>query len=130
MCCKIFWKRIIPFALTCALGLCVVSWMISTYYKPQIYSIVLKGEPVFLKKPNPSYTEEAIKNKTEGKVTLNLKFNKLGKVENVEVIEGLPDGLTERTVEAAREIEVEPLKFLDQSHAFYATINYNFKIGK
>jgi TonB family protein len=59
-------------------------------------------------KPNPGYTREARRNGTEGRVVLRVEFKADGEIGSVEPVEGLPDGLTEEAVEAARRIRFEP----------------------
>ena len=61
-----------------------------------------------LKKPEPSYTKEARANKIAGTVILKVVFTSKGTVENIHVARGLPDGLTERAVEAAKKIKFIP----------------------
>lgn len=59
-------------------------------------------------KPNPGYTKEARRNGTEGRVVLRVEFKADGEIGSVEPVEGLPNGLTEEAVEAARRIRFEP----------------------
>jgi len=126
---KIFWKIILPFLIAVCSGIFIANLFISRY-KPQIYSAVLKHELIFVKKPIPEFTEEAVINKIEGTVTLKLVFDESGKVKEIETVKGLPFGLTEKAIEAAKETEVEPLKFLDRNFSFTTQVNYNFKASK
>lgn len=59
-------------------------------------------------KPGPSYTEQARKSQMTGYVVLRAVFSASGAVENISVVRALPDGLTEKTVEAARRIRFIP----------------------
>ncbi len=61
-----------------------------------------------LKKPEPSYTEEARANKITGTVILKVVFTSRGTVENIHVVRELPNGLTERAIEAAKKIKFIP----------------------
>lgn len=56
----------------------------------------------------PHYTEEARAKRVTGTVVLTAVFCRTGKVTNIEVIQGLPYGLTERTVETTRAIKFNP----------------------
>jgi TonB family protein len=56
----------------------------------------------------PAYTEEARANQVQGTVVLTAVFCRDGKVTNIEVVQGLPYGLTENTIETTRRIEFEP----------------------
>lgn len=61
-----------------------------------------------LNKPEPSYTKEARANKVTGTVILRVVFTSRGTVENIHVVKELPDGLTERAIEAAKKITFVP----------------------
>ncbi|HET6854668.1 MAG TPA: TonB family protein [Pyrinomonadaceae bacterium] len=65
-------------------------------------------KPVRLKAPAPQYTEAARANKTQGTVTLRVLVGADGTVQQVRVVRGLPDGLTEQAVAAAREAKFKP----------------------
>ncbi len=59
-------------------------------------------------KPQPSYTEEARKNSLKGRVVLKVVLCKSGKVTDIRVLEGLPFGMTEKVIKAARKIQFIP----------------------
>jgi protein TonB len=59
-------------------------------------------------KPEPGFTEEARRDNVSGVVKLRALLKYDGTVEVVEVIKGLENGLTERTVEAAKKIRFQP----------------------
>ncbi len=129
MCCKSFWKKVVPFGLTIIIGITIVGFIASYNYKSNIYSIVVKQQPIFLIKPIPKWTYEAKTNKVEGIVSLQVTFDELGKFKNVEVLQGLPFDLTESAIEAARETEIEAYKFSDNKVSISTTINYRFKLN-
>jgi TonB family protein len=56
----------------------------------------------------PSYTEEARAKRVEGTVVLTAVLCRNGKVTDIQVIQALPHGLTENTIETTRRIEFEP----------------------
>jgi TonB family protein len=58
--------------------------------------------------PLPEYTREAWENRAWGTVVLRLTCGSSGEVTGIEVIIGLPDGLTEQALEAAKKIEFIP----------------------
>ena len=64
--------------------------------------------PFIAMKPEPSYTDDARKNDLSGTVILKVVFGANGTVGNISVASGLPHGLTERAVAAAREIKFIP----------------------
>lgn len=64
--------------------------------------------PTILYKEKAKYTEEARQNKIQGTVVLNVVFTSGGSIENIRVVRGLPDGLTEKAIEAAKRIRFQP----------------------
>jgi TonB family protein len=81
-----------------------------------------------ISRPEPLYTEEARRNQLTGTVTLRLVLNANWTVTNVVALSRLPDGLTEKAVEAARRIQFTPAERDGRKVSQYATINYNFNI--
>ncbi len=64
--------------------------------------------PTILYKEKAKYTEEARQNKVQGTVVLNVVFTADGRISNIRVVRGLPDGLTEKAIEAAQKIRFRP----------------------
>ena len=64
--------------------------------------------PTILYREKAKYTEEARQNKVQGTVVLSVVFNLNGSITEVKVVRGLPDGLTEKAIEAARKIRFNP----------------------
>jgi TonB family protein len=64
--------------------------------------------PTILYREKAKYTEEARQNKIQGTVVLQVVFNVNGSITEVKVIRGLPDGLTEKAIEAAKKIRFNP----------------------
>jgi len=56
----------------------------------------------------PGYTEKARANGVRGRVVVTAVLCRTGKVTDIKVVESLPDGLTEETVESTRGIRFEP----------------------
>jgi len=56
----------------------------------------------------PTYTEEARAKRVRGTVVLTAILCRTGKVTNIEVVQNLPYGLTERAVESTRAIKFQP----------------------
>lgn len=83
---------------------------------------------VIKSKPQPSYTKAARKNGVEGTVKLKITFQSDGKVGKVFVIEGLPDGLTEKAIAAAKKIVFEPAVKDGRPVSIYAQVNYSFEL--
>ncbi|MCI0336760.1 MAG: TonB family protein [Acidobacteria bacterium] len=64
--------------------------------------------PTILYKEKAKYTEEARQNKIQGTVVLNVVFTSDGRITSIRVVRGLPDGLTEKAIEAAQKIRFSP----------------------
>lgn len=77
-------------------------------------------------KPEPAYTKDARDNKIEGTVVLRAVFSKTGHVENIRVVHGLPYGLTEQAIKAARKIEFVPAIKDGQKVSMWIQLEYNF----
>lgn len=86
----------------------------------------VKARPIM--KPEPSYTDNARNNKVEGTVVLRVVFAKNGKVENIRVISGLPDGLTGQAIEAARQIKFIPAQKDGKPVSMWIQLEHNFRL--
>ncbi|MBO0726384.1 MAG: energy transducer TonB, partial [Blastocatellia bacterium] len=64
--------------------------------------------PTILYKEKAQYTQEAKDNNVEGAVVLNAVFGLDGQIGEIRVIQGLPHGLTEKAIEAAKKIRFNP----------------------
>ena len=64
--------------------------------------------PTILYREKAKYTEEARQNKIQGTVVLQVVFNVNQQITDIRVIRGLPDGLTEKAIEAAKKIRFNP----------------------
>jgi TonB family protein len=83
---------------------------------------------VILSRPAPSYPSKARRNNTRGVVRVRLVLAASGKVENVTVVRGLPDGLTEESIKAASKIRFEPALKDGVKVSQYAVVEYRFNI--
>ncbi|HEX8131079.1 MAG TPA: TonB family protein [Pyrinomonadaceae bacterium] len=79
-------------------------------------------------KPEPLYTEEARRNQVTGTVRLRLVLSASGQVTGITPLTKLPDGLTEKAIEAARKIGFTPAEKDGRKVSQYVTIEYNFNI--
>jgi TonB family protein len=92
-----------------------------------------KGTEVTLKaqvtkKPEPKYTKIARKHQITGTVIIRCVFSKTGEVTNIHVISGLPDGLTDRAVEAAKKIKFIPATKDGHPVSMWMELQYNFNL--
>jgi TonB family protein len=64
--------------------------------------------PTILYTEKPRYTEEARQNRITGTVILSIIYGVDGRITGIRVVRGLPDGLTEKAIEAAQKIRFNP----------------------
>lgn len=81
-----------------------------------------------LSKPRPSYTDAARQNNIQGSVTLRITFLANGQIGSISPVSGLPYGLTEQAMVAARSIRFEPAKRGGVPIAKTMTVQYGFAI--
>jgi protein TonB len=81
-----------------------------------------------ISRPEPQYTEEARRNQVTGTVVLRAVFSAGGAVTNIKAIKGLPDGLTEKAISAARQIKFVPAQKDGRNVSQYIQIEYNFNL--
>jgi TonB family protein len=83
---------------------------------------------VLVSKPEPGFTEQARRNNVTGVVKLRLALRADGTVSDISVLKGLPDGLTERAIEAARRIRFTPAQKDGRNVSQWVSVEYNFNI--
>jgi TonB family protein len=69
---------------------------------------VVDSQPELLSTIHPTYTDEARRNRVKGAVRLELEIGADGVVKRVEILNALPDGLTEEAVRIARHLAFKP----------------------
>src|SRR5437868_4560546 len=97
------------------------------------YSKIFSGKEVtskarVLEKPEPTYTENARKNQITGTVVLRAVFSSSGSVTNIHAVSGLPDGLTERAIAAAKNIRFVPATKDGHPVSMWMELQYNFNL--
>jgi TonB family protein len=97
------------------------------------YSRIFTGKDVTTKaklisKPEPQYTEEARKNQITGTVVLKVVFASNGTVTNIRTVSGLPHGLTEKAIAAARQIKFTPATKDGHQVSMWMQLEYNFNL--
>ncbi|HKP72042.1 MAG TPA: energy transducer TonB [Pyrinomonadaceae bacterium] len=84
---------------------------------------------VITSRPNPGYPPEARRQNVQGVVRLRIILGADGRVrDEMEVLEGLPLGVTEEAIRAARQIEFEPAQKDGRAVSQYVTVVYNFRL--
>ncbi len=94
---------------------------------PEIKRGVTQGLKI-LSKPRPGYTDAARQNNIQGTVILRVTFLASGQVGSVSVVKGLPNGLSEQAIAAARRISFEPAKTNGIGQSVTKQIEYSFSI--
>ncbi len=79
-------------------------------------------------KPEPGFTEDARKNNVTGVVRHRAILSAGGGVTGISVVKGLPDGLTEKAIAAARQIRFTPAEKDGHAVSQYIVLEYNFNI--
>ena len=97
------------------------------------YDKIFTGKDVtskarLLSKPEPQYTEDARKNQITGTVVLKVVFASSGQVTNIRTVSGLPYGLTERAIAAARQIKFVPATKDGHQVSMWMQLEYNFNL--
>jgi TonB family protein len=85
-------------------------------------------KPRIRSKPEPGYPEGARRKRVSGRVVVAAVLCRTGEVGDVEVIEGLPHGLSEEAVKAARRIKFEPARKDDERVSVRVRILYDFEV--
>lgn len=97
------------------------------------YDRIFTGKEVtskarLISKPEPQYTEDARKNQVTGTVVLKVVFASNGSVTNIRTVSGLPYGLTERAIAAARQIKFVPATKDGHQVSMWMQLEYNFNL--
>jgi TonB family protein len=97
------------------------------------YDKIFTGKDVTTKarlisKPEPQYTEDARKNQITGTVVLKCVFSSNGTITNIRTVSGLPYGLTERAIAAARQIKFQPATKDGHQVSMWMQLEYNFNL--
>jgi TonB family protein len=95
-------------------------------YKP---SDVTKSVEI-ISKPNAEYTSVARDNNVTGSVFLWVVFRSSGTVTNIRIKSGLPFGLSEKAIAAARKIKFKPAEKDGQPVSVLMTVEYEFTLPK
>jgi TonB family protein len=93
---------------------------------PYVLSPTLK--PTILYRERAKYTEEARRNKIQGTVMLTIVFGADGRIQDIRTVRGLPDGLTETSIEAAQKIRFHPAVLDGKPVSVRATLEFTFNL--
>lgn len=79
-------------------------------------------------KPRPGYTDEARQNNVRGTVVLSITFQANGSIGSISTVRGLPYGLTEKAIAAARQMRFTPAMRNGQAYTVRKQVHFNFTI--
>jgi TonB family protein len=79
-------------------------------------------------KPRASYTDAARREQVQGTVSLKVTFSSNGGIAKISIIKGLPYGITEQAVAAARKIVFLPAQKNGIRYSVTKQVEYNFVI--
>jgi TonB family protein len=88
----------------------------------------LTTRAVITDRPEPLYSEEARRTQTFGSVRVRMVLAADGSVQHALALGSLPNGLTERAVEAARSVQFKPATLNGRPASQFATVDYGFNI--
>jgi len=91
-------------------------------YAPKEVSL----RPKISSKPSPGYSAEALAHNVRGRVVLKAVLCRDGKITDVQIIESLPFGMTEKAIEAARQMKFEPAEKDGRRVSEVIRLEYNF----
>ena len=77
-------------------------------------------------KPKATYTDAARQNNVQGSVLLRVTFLGNGSIGSISPVKGLPYGLTEQAIAAARRIQFEPKKVDGVGQTVVKQVEYSF----
>ncbi len=84
--------------------------------------------PTILYREKARYTEDARADKVQGAVILLATFTADGRITNVRVLKGLPNGLTQEAIKAAQRIRFNPALRNGTPITVQARLEYNFSL--
>ena len=84
--------------------------------------------PTILYREKARYTEDARAEKVQGAVILLATFTADGRITNIRVLKGLPNGLTQEAIKAAQRIRFNPALRNGVAITVQARLEYNFSL--
>jgi len=102
-------------------------------FQPDTNDPIVTGKEVDQKprvgmRVSPMYTEDAKRNQVTGTVILKVVFTSAGNVSNIRIVAGLPWGLTERAVNAAKKMKFIPARKDGKYVSMWMQLEYNFAL--
>ncbi len=105
----------------------VIEFTFNLYDKP-IQPMSSSLRPTILYREKAQYTQEAKDNKVEGTVVLSVTFGADSRISDIAVIQGLPHGLSEKAIEAAKKIRFTPAVKDGQPVSVHGKLEFTFSL--
>ncbi len=102
----------------------------STPPPPAIPNATKEMKPVVLKKVKAKYTKEALELCVHGNVLINAVFRADGKIDQIRALRGLPNGLTQAAIEAAKRVVFKPALKDGVPVSVRMNLEFGFNISK
>ncbi|HKC89099.1 MAG TPA: M56 family metallopeptidase [Blastocatellia bacterium] len=99
-------------------------------YDDPIEQMSVSLRPTVLYREKAQYTQEAKDNKVEGTVILSAVFGVDGRIGEIGVIQGLPNGLTQSAIEAAKKMRFEPAMKDGRPVSVRGNLEFSFNLDK
>jgi TonB family protein len=99
--------------------------------QPAAKALFVRGDvqhPRKIESPPPPYTKIAKEEGLQGIVILQALIDDQGRVAEIEVVKGLPLGLTEEAIEALRQWTFEPATLDGEPVAVFYNLTFNFRL--
>ncbi|HEX2491629.1 MAG TPA: energy transducer TonB [Blastocatellia bacterium] len=84
--------------------------------------------PMIIYREKAKYTDKARNNGVEGTVVLEVVFHRYGLLTDINVIRGLPDGLSENAIESAKKTRFQPAVKDGQPISVRGVLEFDFKL--
>jgi TonB family protein len=91
-------------------------------------AVSVDSKPVPLNRPRPNYTEEARVNKISGTARVRVLVGADGTVKDVRIQVGLPGGLNEEAIRAARQMRFRPATKDGRAVAYWVPVDIEFNL--
>jgi TonB family protein len=96
--------------------------------KENLMGSQIDGKVRLVMKPEPTYTEEAREKQVVGRVIIKAVFSCNGSVANILIVDGLPHGLTQQAIAAAKKIKYVPAVKSGKYASMWMQLEYNFNL--
>jgi periplasmic protein TonB len=93
-----------------------------------IFTATASMKPNIIYKEKARYTEAARQNRVQGTVLISAVFTADGRVTNIRVIRGLPDGLNDEAIKAAQKIKFTPAMKGGQPVSVRMSMEFSFNL--